>query len=187
AELTKQYRTASILCHPDKFINESQEIQQLAEELFKELNEANSQNDLNRIEEILQNLQSGVLSVDRSNKMTDKRRLKQTIAKLMKKLEQLERELYALKNSERSRMEEITQKKQTGELRVERSNKMTDKRRLKQTIAKLMKKLGQLERELYALKNSDTYMQLAQITEWDRYCSENKELLKKELEELRNG
>src|SRR5690606_38297619 len=127
AELKKQYRTASILCHPDKFINESHEIQQLAEELFKELNEANSQNDLNRIEEILQNLQSGVLSVGRSNKMTDKRRLKQTIAKLMKKLEQL-------------------------------------------------------ERELYALKNSDTYMQLAQITEWDRYFSENKELLKKELE-----
>lgn len=131
-ELKKQFRTASILCHPDKFINESHEIQQLAEELFKELNEANGQNDLNRVEEILQNLKNGVLNVDKSNRMTDKERLKQT-------------------------------------------------------IDKLVQKLRDVERELYALKNSDTYTQLSRITEWDRYFSENKELLQKELEELRNG
>jgi curved DNA-binding protein CbpA len=131
-ELKKQFRSASILCHPDKFINEPPEIQKLAEELFKELNEANSKNDLRRVSEMLQNLKNGVLRLDTSSKTTDKERLKQTIARLKQKLQRL-------------------------------------------------------EQELDAIKNSEAYIQLSGIKDWDSYFEQNKELLQKELEELQHG
>jgi len=58
-ELKKKYRKATVLCHPDKFANEPVEIQKQPEEIFKELNEANATNDLEKVSEILANLEKG--------------------------------------------------------------------------------------------------------------------------------
>lgn len=131
-ELKKQYKNASILCHPDKFMNESLEVQKQAEELFKELNEANAKNDLKRVEEILNNLKNGILTSSKSDTITDKERLRETINRLNQKLQKI-------------------------------------------------------EQELNGIKQSEIYQKLCEITDWNDYFAQNKELLQKELEELQNG
>lgn len=131
-QLKKQYKNASILCHPDKFMNEPLEVQKQAEELFKELNEANNKNDLKRVNEILNNLKNGILMTTKSGSISDKTRLKQTIVHLKRKIEKL--------------ANEITQ-----------------------------------------IKESEVFEKLKNITDWDLYFRQNKELLQKELEELQNG
>ena len=128
--LKKEYKSASILCHPDKFTNEPKEIQQQAEALFKELNEANSKNDLERVKEILGNLQKGLLSVS--------------------------------------------------------PNKQTDKDFLKVNIERLKQKLTRLQKEIEQIKQNDVFIQITNITNWDTYFKDQKELLAKELEELQH-
>jgi hypothetical protein len=49
AELKTLYKKAALMCHPDKV---SDELREMAEQIFKELNEANSKNNLNRVREI---------------------------------------------------------------------------------------------------------------------------------------
>ena len=49
SELKTLYKKAALMCHPDKV---SDELREMAEQIFKELNEANSKNNLNRVREI---------------------------------------------------------------------------------------------------------------------------------------
>lgn len=99
-ELKQKYRKASVLCHPDKFANEPIEIQKQAEEIFKELNEANAINDLKKVSEILANLEIGILSTSKGDKLTDKGKLRATLNKLRAKVKILEAEIIAIKQSE---------------------------------------------------------------------------------------
>lgn len=99
-ELKKKYRKASVLCHPDKFVNEPIEIQKQAEEIFKELNEANAKNNLQRVSEILANLEKGILSTSLGDKLTDKDKLRATLNRLKTKVKILEAAIIALKESE---------------------------------------------------------------------------------------
>ena len=130
-ELRKEYKSASILCHPDKFANEPKEVQQQAEALFKELNEAHSKNDLNRVKEISANLQKGILSVA--------------------------------------------------------ANKQTDKDVIKMQVERLKQKLTRLQTEIEQIKQSDVFIQINALTNWDAYFKDQKELLEKELEDLQYG
>jgi hypothetical protein len=98
--LKKKFRKATGLCHPDKFANEPIEIQKQAEEIFKELNEANAKNDLNRVDEILADLEKGILSTSKGDKLTDKVILRATIVRLRAKIKILETEIIAIKQSE---------------------------------------------------------------------------------------
>jgi len=99
-ELKKKFRKATTLCHPDKFANEPLEIQKQAELIFKELNDANSKNDLDRVSEILKNLEKGILKFELSDKIIDKDVLLQTIKKHKLKLEKLKLEIDRIKQSE---------------------------------------------------------------------------------------
>lgn len=54
-ELKKLYKQAAMLCHPDKV---SENLKDQAELIFKELNEANSKNDVGRVKEILEDLKN---------------------------------------------------------------------------------------------------------------------------------
>ncbi|MCZ2247193.1 MAG: phospholipase D-like domain-containing protein [Bacteroidia bacterium] len=99
-ELKKKFRKASVLCHTDKFANEPIEIQKKAEEIFKELNEANAKNDLNKVSEILANLEKGILSTSKGDKLTDKDKLRATLIRLRAKVKILEAEIIAIKESE---------------------------------------------------------------------------------------
>src|SRR5690606_23957 len=98
-ELRKEYKSASILCHPDKFANEPKEIQQQAEALFKELNEAHRKNDIERIKEIYNNLKKGILSVS-ANKQTNKDVIKMQVERLKQKLTRLQNEIEQIKESD---------------------------------------------------------------------------------------
>ena len=99
-ELKNKFRRATVLCHPDKFANEPIEIQKQAEEIFKELNEANTKNDLQRVSEILANLEKGILSISKGDKLIDKDKLRATVNKLRVKVKILESEIIAIKQSE---------------------------------------------------------------------------------------
>lgn len=99
-ELKKKFRKATVLCHPDKFANEPIEIQKQAEEIFKELNEANSKNDLQKVSEILANLEKGILSTRKGDKLTDKDKLRETVNRLRVKAKILETDIITIKQSE---------------------------------------------------------------------------------------
>ncbi len=99
-ELKKRFRKATILCHPDKFSNEPIEVQKQAEEIFKELNEANAKNDLARVTEILENLEKGILKAEKGDSISDKEILRATINRLKIKLKQLESEILNIKQSD---------------------------------------------------------------------------------------
>lgn len=99
-ELKKKFRKATVLCHPDKFGNENLEIQKQAEEIFKELNEANEKNDIKRVSEILTNLEKGNLSTSKGDKLTDLEKLRTTISSLKEKIRILGSEIIAIKQSE---------------------------------------------------------------------------------------
>jgi hypothetical protein len=99
-ELKKVFRTASKLCHPDKFINEDKELAELADDIFKELNDANQKNDITRVLQIHENLQKGILKRTIENKIDNKQKLKSTILFLEEKLSRIKFQIQQIKNSE---------------------------------------------------------------------------------------
>lgn len=98
--LKKAYRKAALLCHTDKFQHESLEVQKQAEDIFKELNDANNKNDIKRVIEILNNLEKGLLSTTHRDRLNDIDKLKATIVKLKTKVNRLECEIISIKESE---------------------------------------------------------------------------------------
>jgi hypothetical protein len=99
-ELKKKYRKATTLCHPDKFSNEPMKVRKQAEEIFKELNEANSRNDLAKVISILENLEKGILKSEKGDSISDKEILRATINRLKIKLNNLESEILDIKQSD---------------------------------------------------------------------------------------
>ncbi len=99
-ELKKKYRKATTLCHPDKFSNEPMKVRKQAEEIFKELNEANSRNDLAKVISILENLAKGILKSEKGDSISDKEILRATINRLKIKLNNLESEILDIKQSD---------------------------------------------------------------------------------------
>jgi len=99
-ELTKKYRKAALLCHPDKFANEPIEVQKQAEEIMKELGDAREKKDLKKVLEILANLEKGILSTSKGDKLTDKDKLRATVNRLRVKVKILETEIINIKQSE---------------------------------------------------------------------------------------
>lgn len=101
-ELKKHYRKAASMCHPDIIANNfpnDLEIQKKAEELFKILNDANSNNDLHTVNQILFNLQKGKFDFQKSfdNKATKWDVLQSRIKQLKEKIVCLRTEISALR------------------------------------------------------------------------------------------
>lgn len=96
-QLKAAYRKASRLCHPDKL---AEEFKAQGAEIFKALNDAYRHQDLARVLEILQHLETGKPLSSASDSINDKEALKAKIADLRKRLAELEAEITALQNSE---------------------------------------------------------------------------------------
>ena len=96
-ELKKNFRKATILCHPDK-VNDEQKIE--AEKIFIELKEAQQKNDLETVNRILKDLENGVFFSLKVDKISEKKQLIAHVNKLRKKLELIEKEINDIKNSE---------------------------------------------------------------------------------------
>lgn len=96
AELKALYKKAALMCHPDKV---SEELREVAEQIFKELNEANSKNDLNRVHEIYDDLLNQKFK-SRSDTVNEFDQLMIVKASLQTKQKALFRELQQMKESE---------------------------------------------------------------------------------------
>ena len=128
-ELKQKYRAASKLCHPD-VVNEEQK--ELAEKLFTELNAAYERNDLQKVNEILLNLENGSFFVSKSDAINEKVLLKAEIEKLLLRIKEL-----------------------NGQMQV--------------------------------IKNSEAFITVSSISDWDAYFKETKEKLTAQVMELENG
>ncbi|KRG33285.1 phospholipase D-like domain-containing protein [Psychrobacter sp. P11G3] len=95
-DLKKAYRQASQICHPDR-VNE--EMKGIAEELFIQLNEAYRKNDLAEVKRILSELKQGMFK-PRSETVSKADQLKVIIQILKHKIEKVEQELFAIKDSD---------------------------------------------------------------------------------------
>lgn len=95
-ELKKAYRQASQICHPDR-VNE--EMKEIAEELFIQLNEAYRKNDVAEVNRTLSDLKQGLFK-PRSETVSKADQLKVIIQVLKHKIERVEQEIFAIKDSE---------------------------------------------------------------------------------------
>lgn len=89
-ELKKKYRKASILCHPDKVVNDFKE---KAQEIFIKLQLAYSENDLDKVSQILTNLQNNNFSSTDLYKYSKKSKLENIIGRLKKRIMILENDI----------------------------------------------------------------------------------------------
>ena len=96
-ELKSKFRKASFLCHPDK-VND--ELKEIAHKIFIELKQANDANDLKRVTEILNDLETGNFFKHKSDTITAKDRLMAYLSKLKIKIRHLEDEINKIKISE---------------------------------------------------------------------------------------
>lgn len=97
AELKQKYRKASKLCHPDVVDAEQKE---LAEKIFAELNSAYKRNDLEKVKEILRDLEKGNFFVWKSETINAKQQLISEVEKLRIRIKYLQNELQAIMESE---------------------------------------------------------------------------------------
>ena len=94
-ELKKTYRQASQICHPDRV---SEEMKDIAQEVFIKLNEAYEKNDVIEVQEILAELKQGMFK-PRSETVSKSEQLKAIIQILKHKIEKVEQEIFAIKDS----------------------------------------------------------------------------------------
>ncbi|MDP4116331.1 MAG: DnaJ domain-containing protein [Bacteroidota bacterium] len=96
-EIKKKYRKASKLCHPD-VVSEDQK--ELADKLFAELNAAYERNDLQKVTEILKNLEKGNFFVNKSDAINEKQLMKTEIEKLKIRIRELQQQMQLIKESD---------------------------------------------------------------------------------------
>lgn len=96
-EIKKKYKKASKLCHPD-VVSEDQK--ELADKLFTELNAAYERNDLEKVKEILENLEKGNFFVSKSNAINEKQLMKAEIEKLKIRIRELKEQIQLIKESD---------------------------------------------------------------------------------------
>lgn len=95
--LKRAYKKASILCHPDKV---AEEMKEDATETFTKLKQAYEENNLDLVQEILDDLEQGKFFKSRTASISEKEKLQLEIQRLREKIQVLEAEIYAIKESE---------------------------------------------------------------------------------------
>ena len=95
-DLKKAYRKASQICHPDRV---SEDMKDVAEQLFIQLNQAYEKNDIARVNKILAELEQGIFA-PRSETVSEKSQLQSIITQLKFKIAQIETEIFEIKDSE---------------------------------------------------------------------------------------
>lgn len=96
-ELKAKYRKATKLCHPDLV---DEKLNKLAEEVFKELQKAYEENDLDRVSEIYEMLDKGDMFMQKLDEIDEAEKLKADIRYLEDSLSILKMKLNELKISE---------------------------------------------------------------------------------------
>jgi hypothetical protein len=94
--IKEKYRKASKLCHPDVV---DEKFKEIAEQTFRELQKAYETNDIERVSEMLSNLEKGFFT-NKSEKENEKKELLAALNQLRTKRDQLEMTLVNMKTSE---------------------------------------------------------------------------------------
>ena len=100
-ELKQKYRKAAFLCHEDIVKNkfpDNPKIWEKAEKIMKDLNEANVQNDLKRVSEILSNLENGIFESEDNMNNNSKEKLLERLEYLKQKRSELQVQLEQISN-----------------------------------------------------------------------------------------
>lgn len=95
-ELKRLFRQASQICHPDRV---AEEMKEMAHETFIRLKKAYDENDIATVREVLAQLQRGDFKM-RSDTIKQKDKLKLVVSQLRQKIQQLENDIFAIKESE---------------------------------------------------------------------------------------
>lgn len=95
-ELKQKFRKATTICHPDKV---SEELKEVAQEIFIRLKQAYDENDLQVVSEILEELEKGNFK-PHSEKITEKDKLQLLVENLRSKIKALEQMIFSIKESE---------------------------------------------------------------------------------------
>lgn len=96
-ELKKKFRKATVLCHPDKV---SDEFKDAAERIFIELKEAYDASNLEKVNEILTELEKGNFFKAKSETILEKDLLKVAIEKLKRQVKTIASDIVTIKQSE---------------------------------------------------------------------------------------
>jgi hypothetical protein len=96
ADIKAKYRKACTLCHPDKFEDEISKAK--ATEVFIELQKAYQINDLNRVSEILDNLEKGIFDIGSGQHSNSNQSLQQRVQYHRQRLDELTKELNYLRS-----------------------------------------------------------------------------------------
>ena len=96
-ELKRLYRKASRICHPDIVADE---LKVQATEIMKQLNEAYDNKDIEKVKEILASLENGTSFDVASDKIDDKKILKNKIKEFREKISVIEQELDRINEDE---------------------------------------------------------------------------------------
>lgn len=97
SELKSKFRKATVLCHPDKVVNE---LKETAQKIFVELKSAYDQNDLSKVSEILTELEKGNFFRTTSETITEKDLLQVEITRLKRQIKIIENEIVSIKLSD---------------------------------------------------------------------------------------
>ncbi|MDI5899069.1 phospholipase D-like domain-containing protein [Flavobacterium yafengii] len=95
-ELKKNYRKATKLCHPDKVTDDQKE---LATKIFTDLKNAYDNNDLEKVNQILKDLEKGIFK-SQGETIDEKDKLKIILENLIRKRNNLEEMLLSIKNTD---------------------------------------------------------------------------------------
>jgi hypothetical protein len=96
-ELKLKFRKATVLCHPDKVVNE---LKEMAQKIFVDLKAAYDQNDLSKVSEILTELEKGNFFRTTSEIITEKELLQVEIARLKRQIKIIVNEIVSIKLNE---------------------------------------------------------------------------------------
>lgn len=96
-ELKKKFRKASVLCHPDKV---SDEFKDAAQRIFIELKAAYDANDLDKVNDLMSDLEKGNYFKSRSETVLEKDLLKVAMVKLRRQIKTLENSIITIKQSD---------------------------------------------------------------------------------------
>jgi len=96
-DLKKKFRKATTFCHPDKVNDEQKEE---AERIFINLKKAYDEHDIDKVNQILKDLESGKLFQSNADTISEKDKLKIILENLKANLNRIEKEIFELKNNE---------------------------------------------------------------------------------------
>jgi len=93
----------------------------------------------------------------------------------------------AYESNDLKRVSEILQQLEEGNLFKSKSQTISEKEKLKSLVFELTRKITEIEKEIKTIKESETFISITSIANWDEYFQKTKEILQSELNSLQSA